>query len=89
MGRRVDHTKLNEKDDVLAARARMECLDFDLKRLEAELKQCQERHQPAVVVVGMGEVVTGALSDQTLAIRKMCDDYDAWLHIDAGEQGSS
>jgi glutamate/tyrosine decarboxylase-like PLP-dependent enzyme len=89
VGRRVDHTKLNEKDDVLAARARMECLDFDLKRLEAELKQCQERHQPAVVVVGMGEVVTGALSDQTLAIRKICDDYDAWLHIDAGEQGSS
>lgn len=86
VGRRAGCTGLDERDDSSAAHGRMECLDFDLQRLDAELRHCQQINQPAIVVVSMGEVVTGALSDQTVAIRKMCDSYDAWLHMDAGEQ---
>jgi glutamate/tyrosine decarboxylase-like PLP-dependent enzyme len=83
--KRNDLSLLDIKDEQLAARFKMECLDFDLDRLEMELRQCHENHQPAIVVVGMGEVVTGALSDQTLLIRKLCDKYDAWQHMDAGK----
>lgn len=72
-----------EQVDQSAAPLVKECLDFDLVRLEEEMKQCYNDKQPAIVVIGMGEVVTGALSDQTLQIRKLCDKYDAWLHMDA------
>lgn len=63
------------------------CLEFDLKRLERELKRRYEAKEPSIVVVGMGEVVTGALSDQTPKLRQLCNKYEAWLHVDAGEQG--
>ncbi|UZJ55094.1 hypothetical protein CBS101457_004414 [Exobasidium rhododendri] len=58
-------------------------LDFDLVRLESHLKECYDAKVPAIVVVGMGEVVTGSLTDQTLQIRRLCDKYLAWLHMDA------
>jgi glutamate/tyrosine decarboxylase-like PLP-dependent enzyme len=68
-----------------SAHARVECLEFDMERLELQLLRCYDSKEAAIVVIGMGEVVTGALSDQTLEIRKLCDKYQAWLHMDAGE----
>jgi glutamate/tyrosine decarboxylase-like PLP-dependent enzyme len=61
----------------------VQTLEFDLDRLEASLKECHDAKEPAVVVVGMGEVVTGALTDQIPQLRALCDKYDAWLHLDA------
>lgn len=82
-GNRVDQGQSIEQDDQATTQARVQCVDFDMVRLEAELKQCCSEKQPAIVVIGMGEVVTGSLSDQTLEIRKLCDKYHTWLHMDA------
>ncbi|CAO1612999.1 unnamed protein product [Jaminaea pallidilutea] len=58
-------------------------LDFDLELLETKLQTAQQLKQGSIVVVGMGEVNTGALTDQIPSIRKLCDQYGAWLHVDA------
>jgi len=67
------------------AAGRAVSLEFDLERLRRELKQCYDAKEPAIVVVGMGEVVTGSLTDQTVEVRRLCDEFQAWLHMDAGE----
>lgn len=72
-----------EEREQIEALARAETLDFDFALLESALRECQANAEGAIVVMGMGEVVTGALTDQTLAIRLMCDKYGAWLHMDA------
>lgn len=72
-----------EEREQIEALARAETLDFDFALLESALKECQTNAEGAIVVIGMGEVVTGALTDQALAIRLMCDKYGAWLHMDA------
>lgn len=59
-------------------------LEFDLVALEDALRQCKQLGEGAIVVVGMGEVMTGALTDQTPALASLCKTYDAWLHMDAG-----
>lgn len=80
----INQSSLDEEDEEqFEALLRAETLDFDLAKLEEALKECNDRAEAAIVVVGMGEVVTGALTDQTLAIRLMCDKYGAWLHMDA------
>ena len=87
VGRKVEERQEEQGDSQAAAEAFVACLDFDLARLRDQLRQCYEQAEPAIVVVGMGEVVTGALTDQTLEIRKLCTEYSAWLHMDAGESG--
>ncbi|MCO5585386.1 hypothetical protein L7F22_039319 [Adiantum nelumboides] len=72
-----------EEREQMESLARAETLDFDFALLESALRECQANAEGAIVVMGMGEVVTGALTDQTLAIRLMCDKYGAWLHMDA------
>lgn len=87
LGRQVDLASSeagSEQRELKEALARAETLDFDLAQLATALQECQAKAEAAVVVVGMGEVVTGALSDQTLAIRMLCDRFGAWLHMDAG-----
>lgn len=74
-------TNLTRQDAEIFAST--ETVAFDLKRLEAALEVCHANQQAAIVVMGMGEVVTGALSNQTLQIRRLCDQYGAWLHMDA------
>ncbi|PWN43361.1 PLP-dependent transferase, partial [Ceraceosorus guamensis] len=59
------------------------CLEVDLERLEDALRKAQRAEQGAVVVIGMGEVNTGALCGQLREIRILCDEYHAWLHVDA------
>lgn len=58
-------------------------LDFDLTSLEQHLSTSYKNGQGSIVVVGMGEVNTGALTNQLPSIRKLCNQYDAWLHVDA------
>ncbi len=67
------------RNNVRDMSSRMQILDFDLPRLEEELavSPC------SIVVVGFGEVNTGALTAQIPALRALCDKYNAWLHIDA------
>lgn len=59
-------------------------LEFDLKKLELLLKTYKNNNNTGVIIViGFGEVNTGHFSSQILHIRKLCDKYDAWLHVDA------
>lgn len=76
--RRVkDLGRRNTADNLVAS------VDFDLDELKAHLVLAEERKEGAVVVVGMGEVNTGALSAQVPAIKALCNKHGAWLHIDA------
>lgn len=59
-------------------------LEFDLKELELILKTYKNNDNTGVIIViGFGEVNTGHFSNQISYIRKLCDEYDAWLHVDA------
>lgn len=62
-----------------------EDLAFDLVKLENDLRR------PAIasiVVISCAEVNTGLFATRTyedvLALRSLCDQYGAWLHVDAG-----
>lgn len=61
-------------------------IDFDLKRLEDLLATPQAA---SIVVISCGEVNTGLFAthsiDQVRAIRKLCGQYGAWLHVDGGK----
>lgn len=56
---------------------------IDLARLEAELAQSDKA---SIVAVSCGEVNTGNFATTSLqdmqAIRRLCDKYGAWLHVD-------
>ncbi|KAI9715400.1 MAG: hypothetical protein M1828_000860 [Chrysothrix sp. TS-e1954] len=58
-------------------------LDFDLPRLEELLAKSKTA---SIVVLSCGEVNTGAFAtksyDEVKAIRDLCDEYGAWLHVD-------
>lgn len=56
---------------------------FDLVELERRLKENVGK-RGSVVVSSFGEVNTGGFTPNTKEIRRLCDQYDAWLHIDAG-----
>jgi glutamate/tyrosine decarboxylase-like PLP-dependent enzyme len=77
---RSSSSDLLTEEDV---RASMSIVEFDLLDLEVSLRNSWHKKQGAIVVVGLGEVNTGALSAQIPAIRALCDRYEAWLHIDA------
>lgn len=76
----LSSTDLLSEEDV---RASMSIVEFDLFNLEVSLQESRYKKQGAIVVVGLGEVNTGALSVQIPAIRALCDRYEAWLHVDA------
>ena len=65
----------------LRSSSRIGC--FDLTKLEERLRG-NEGRKGSIVVVSFGEVNTGAIELGLEEIRKLCDTYDAWLHIDAG-----
>lgn len=61
---------------------------FDLRVLEEKLASDHDK-SVSIVVVSCGEVNTGLFAtygDNDLRIiRKLCEKYDAWLHVDGGE----
>lgn len=57
-------------------------LRFDMKRLETELARTDTA---SIVAVSCGEVNTGQFatnSSDMLALRRLCDQYGSWLHVD-------
>ena len=64
---------------------------FDLPVLEEKLASNHDKNV-SIVVVSCGEVNTGLFAtygDKDLQIlRKLCDKYGAWLHVDGGESGT-
>ncbi|GAA5963489.1 hypothetical protein JCM8115_003383 [Rhodotorula mucilaginosa] len=56
---------------------------FDLERLEEQLKRNDELGRASIVAVSFGEVNTGAIASDTPAVRALCTQYHAHLHIDA------
>ncbi|PWN30957.1 PLP-dependent transferase [Jaminaea rosea] len=79
VGQRVPPGKDLNDPIALAAVA----LDFDLALLESHLARNKQRKHPSIIVAGLGEVNTGALTAQLPALRRLCDKYGAWLHVDA------
>ena len=64
---------------------------FDLPVLEEKLASNHDKNV-SIVVISCGEVNTGLFAtygDKDLRIiRKLCDKYGAWLHVDGGESGT-
>jgi glutamate/tyrosine decarboxylase-like PLP-dependent enzyme len=59
---------------------------FDLTLLETKLQEYQAKKVGVILVLSYGEVNTGWYSENVSAIRSLCNEYNAWLHIDAGEK---
>lgn len=57
---------------------------FDLEVLEKRLLENVGK-RGSIVVSSFGEVNTGGFTPNSAELRKLCDQYDAWLHCDAGE----
>jgi glutamate/tyrosine decarboxylase-like PLP-dependent enzyme len=75
-GPRIVHTIPPASDDELA---------FDLDALEARLKAEKEVGRGVVVCYGLGEVNTGGFGRGLEDVARLCEEYGAWLHVDAGE----
>ena len=75
-GPKVVHQLPAQTDDELA---------FDLGALEQRLKDEQAVGRGVVVLYGLGEVNTGGFPGGLPEVSKLCKQYGAWLHIDAGE----
>lgn len=61
---------------------------MDVERLASKLARGREDGVVTIVVISAGEVNTGnfaATRSQMEEIRKLCDKYEAWLHVDAGK----
>ena len=60
-------------------------ITFDLQKLEQRLKSGLHS-RASIVVISCGEVNTGLFATHSLqdvqALRKLCDTYGAWLHVD-------
>ena len=60
-------------------------LTFDLQKLEQQLKS-GHHNSASIVVVSCGEVNTGLFATHSIAevqaLRNLCDEYGAWLHVD-------
>lgn len=58
---------------------------FDLQKLEQQLKS-GHRNSASIVAVSCGEVNTGLFATHSIAevqaLRNLCDNYGAWLHVD-------
>lgn len=72
------------KKNCLEINSSSNLLEFDLEKLESTLKIYKDNNNiGAIVVIGFGEVNTGYFTNQISYVRKLCDKYDAWLHVDA------
>ncbi|CAZ85435.1 unnamed protein product [Tuber melanosporum] len=57
--------------------------EIDLARLKEELERAEAEGVVSIVVVSFGEVNTGRFDGGMEEIRKLADEYGAWLHTDA------
>ena len=64
-------------------------LVFDMRKLEHELSRPKS---VSIVVISCGEVNTGRFAtyehQEVVEIRRLCDQYAAWLHVDGGKDES-
>ena len=70
------------RDAVLDVGRKASPVKFDLDELERRLKESEHAH---IVVVSCGEVNTGGFAtsgEEMRHIRKLCDEYNAWIHVD-------
>ncbi|KAJ3219983.1 hypothetical protein HDU67_007716 [Dinochytrium kinnereticum] len=57
--------------------------EFDIAVLEQRLEECRRERVGCIVVTSHGEVNTGKYTSDMPGIRRLCDEYGAWLHVDA------
>jgi glutamate/tyrosine decarboxylase-like PLP-dependent enzyme len=61
---------------------------IDYEKLRLKL---QDPKMASIVVISCGEVNTGFFAtssyEEMRRIRSLCDEFDAWLHVDAGKPG--
>lgn len=60
-------------------------LAFDLIQLEARLRSESNAGRGIIVAYGLGEVNTGGFGGDLTEVGRLCNEYGAWLHVDAGE----
>lgn len=60
-------------------------LAFDIPALRSRLQAEKEVGRGVVVVYGLGEVNTGGLGGDLEAVAAACEEFGAWLHVDAGQ----
>lgn len=60
---------------------------FDLVELENRMKIARDQGRGIIVCPAYGEVNTGAFTPDMPVIRRLCDEYGAWLHLDAAFGG--
>ena len=75
-GPRVINTIPAAADDELA---------FDMEALEARLEEEKKVGRGVIVSYGLGEVNTGGFGKGLNGVAKLCREYGAWLHVDAGK----
>ncbi|KAI9926734.1 hypothetical protein ASPWEDRAFT_46214 [Aspergillus wentii DTO 134E9] len=87
----LPHSSLGKAAGILGigrANVKNVCLEnnplrFDLKELEKELARSDKA---SIVAVSCGEVNTGQFAttgdEELRTLRKLCDEYGAWLHVD-------
>lgn len=64
-------------------------LAFDLKALETKLREENNAGRGVILCYGLGEVNTGGFGSGLPDVARLCKEYGAWLHVDAGESASS
>lgn len=62
---------------------------FDIPALRARLKGEKQVGRGVVVVYGLGEVNTGGFGGDLVAVAEACEEFGAWLHVDAGKLTSA
>lgn len=60
-------------------------LAFDLPALKDKLRKEKEAGRGVILCYGLGEVNTGGFGSGLPEVARLCKDYGAWLHVDAGE----
>ena len=60
-------------------------LEWDLEALRAMLVEAKEAAIPVLVVYGLGEVNTGGFGRSLPEVAALSQEFDAWLHVDAGQ----
>ena len=60
-------------------------LAFDIGELRSRLTEERAIGRGVIIVYGLGEVNTGGMGTGLDEVASLCKEYQAWLHIDAGE----
>jgi glutamate/tyrosine decarboxylase-like PLP-dependent enzyme len=58
---------------------------IDVVALRCRLEEEQKIGRGVIVVYGLGEVNTGGFGGDLDGVAELCEQYGAWLHVDAGE----